>query len=36
MKEGTRNRSIAATLMSVNSSRAHTIVLIEIKQQEVI
>jgi hypothetical protein len=34
MEEGSSNRSIAATEMNANSSRAHTIISIEFKQIE--
>lgn len=33
IEEGSKNRSIAATQMNAHSSRAHTIVLIELKQK---
>lgn len=36
MEEGSRNRSVAATQMNATSSRAHTIVLIEMKQKTII
>ena len=36
MDEGSRNRSIAATEMNANSSRAHTIISIEFKQIDII
>lgn len=36
MNEGSKNRSIAATEMNASSSRAHTIIFIEFKQQEII
>ena len=36
MEDGARNRSIAATEMNANSSRAHTIISIEFKQTEIV
>lgn len=34
MEEGNTHRSVAATEMNANSSRAHTIISIEFKQKE--
>ena len=36
MEEGAKNRSLASTLMNEDSSRAHTIVVIEFVQKEFI
>lgn len=32
MEEGNKHRSLGATLMNATSSRAHTIIMIELKQ----
>lgn len=36
MEEGNTHRSVAATEMNANSSRAHTIICIELKQKEMV
>ena len=36
MEQGSRNRTIASTLMNSTSSRAHTIVRIEFKQKQLV
>lgn len=36
MEEGTMNRTVGATQMNQNSSRAHTIIRIEFKTKEII
>jgi len=34
MDEGSKNRSIASTIMNATSSRAHTIITVELRQRQ--